>query len=181
MDPRAPAGRDRHALRARAGAIYPEVASDRTRVARIAHPVDVETLAEPGQHDAVDLAVSRVAERLLLRVDRANRAGANRGTEKLGGCERGAAGDERIAELPAHVIVEGEQAFDVRHGDIRWQAPKIDGRRRALKTERERLVEADRRILRRDVGAVGDCGGLRDEHRRSGDFAARLDVIAGVV
>jgi hypothetical protein len=64
-------------------ALHPEVPRHGACVARVLHPGDVEPFAEPPKVDARHVAVARIAQRLLRRVDCPDRPGSNRCAEKL--------------------------------------------------------------------------------------------------
>src|SRR5260370_6142821 len=117
------------------GALDAEVSGDRSRVARIAHPSNVETFADAAQIEAIDVAVTGKAERRLRRVQRTDCPLADGGAEKLRWTERRASGDERAAEPAVDVVVEPQRALDAGHGNGRRHATQIDALRRAAKPE----------------------------------------------
>ncbi len=176
----APAASERQRRSARAGRLDVKVAREDAGVLRIAQPRDVESLAELPQLDARHVALAGVADRLRQRVDRADRAGADRRAEEFRLGERRAAGDERVAEAAVDVVVERQHALDARNRDRRRQPPQVDARGRALKMEGERRVDADRPVPRRHLCAVGGGISFRDEDRGRRDLAARPDAVRRV-
>ena len=158
-----------------------EVSGYRAGVARLLQPADLEPLAEPAQIDAVDLAVAGVVHRPLLRVDRSDRSIGDARAEEFRRGERRVAEEERLGEPSGHVVVERQQALDVRHRHGARHAAQIDRRRTPLKPERKRRVDPDRRIARGHARAVGGRGGFANQHLRRGQLAARADIVRRVI
>jgi len=123
------------------------MARDGPGISRILHPGDLEALAEAAQVDAVHHAVAGITKGFLQRVDGSDCPGANRRAEELRPGERRAAGDERLAEAAGHVVVERQQALDVRHGHLGGEVAQIDRSRCSLEAKRERRVDGDRGVV----------------------------------
>ena len=165
----------------RAGTIDVETPGERARIPRLLQPVDVEPLSEAAEIDPVDRAVTGVAHGLLPRVDRADGAIAYGRAQEFRARERRAPRNERIGELARDVVIERQEALDVRHGNGRRQVPEIDSGRAPLKMKWKRPVDAERGVGGRHGRTVRRRAGLGDQHVGVGQPPARPHVVRRVV
>src|SRR6266849_2519026 len=106
------------------------------------------------QIELSDFTLAGEAQRLRARVNRAGCTWFDRGAHEIRSREPSTASDKRVRELPADIVIERQQALDVRHRNRLGDPPQVERARRALKAERKRLVDADRAPGRFDLCAV---------------------------